>query len=134
MKLSKRAKTLIAVSAASLLPAVLIAAPAQAREIERTGTCTMNSVFTAEIEREYNVWDLSFEVDTLKAGDTWRLIVNQNGKRVANQKAKAIQNWDDSYAELDWDLIRPNRPGADRFFMSAKNLTTGEICRVTLRG
>lgn len=123
-----------AASVLALTASVFLAAPAQAMDIEKQGNCTMGSVFQAEIEREFNVWDLSFEVNTRTADQTWRLIVNQNGKRVSNIRAQAIQDWDDSYSEVEWDLIRPDRAGTDRFFMSAKNLTTGEICKVTLRG
>lgn len=132
--MNKKFKLAGAASALALAGGVFLAAPAQAMEIERAGNCSMGSVFNAEIEREYNVWDLSFEVNTRAADQTWRLLVKQNGQRVSNVRAQAVQDWDDSYSEVEWDLIRPDRSGTDRFFMGAKNLTTGEICRVTLRG
>ena len=132
--MKRKAKLLGAIALVATLPGLLIAAPAQATEIERSGNCSMGSIFSAEIELEYNVWDINFEVNTREAGDTWRLIVNQNGKRVSKQRVQSFQDWDDSYSEVEWSLIRPHRAGDDRFFMSAKNLSTGEICKITLRG
>lgn len=132
--MNKKLKLAGAASALALAGGVFLVAPAQAVDIEKQGNCSMGSVFQAEIDLEYNVWDLSFEVNTRTADQTWRLIVNQNGKRVSNVRAQAIKDWDDNYSEVEWDLIRPNRAGTDRFFMSAKNLTTGEVCKVTLRG
>lgn len=130
----KKTKLIAGAAALALLPAALLAAPAQAVEIEQQGNCSMGSIFSAEIEREFNVWDLSFDVDTRETTGTWRLIVNQNGQRVERIRAQAVRDFDDSYAEVEWNLIRPDRGGTDRFFFSAKNLSTGEICRVTLRG
>ena len=131
----RKSKTMIASAAVlALVPATLLATPAQAVEIEKQGNCSMGSIFSAEIEKEFNVWDLSFDVDTKDLTSNWRLIVNQNGNRVLNSRAEAVKDFDDSYAEVEWSLIRPDRAGTDRFFMSAKNLTSGEICKVVLRG
>jgi hypothetical protein len=131
----RKSKTLIASAAVlALVPGAFLATPASAVEIEKQGNCSMGSVFSAEIEKEFNVWDLSFDVDTKDLTSNWRLIVNQNGNRVLNSRAEAVKDFDDSYAEVEWNVIRPDRSGTDRFFMSAKNLTTGEICKVTLRG
>ncbi len=134
MRKSKSKIILSAVAAGSLIPGVLLAAPAHATEIQKQGSCSAGSLFSAEIEREFNVWDVSFDVDTQDLTSSWRLTVNQNGSRVANSTAPAVKDFDDGYAEVEWNLIRPDRAGKDRFVFSARNLTTGETCRTVLRG
>ena len=89
-------------------------------------------MWNAELELEYRVFDLSFDVDSRNAGEQWKLTLNHNGKRVANQTVEAMKDFDDSYAELEWDLIRPDRKGKDTFTFRAVNQMTGEVCKATL--
>ena len=117
----------------SLVGTIVVAAPANAIERETRGNCSQGSIWFAEIELEYGVWDLGFEVNTRAEEGKWRLLVKQNGRTVSNSRAEAFRDWDDNYSEIEWDLIQRDRPGNDRFFMRAKNLTTGEICRTTIR-
>ena len=105
---------------------------AQAVEVERMGNCSAGSIWNAELELEYRVFDLSFDVDTRNAGDQWALTLRQNGKKVASQTVQAMKDFDDSYAEFDWDVVRPDRKGKDTFIFRAVNQSSGEICRATL--
>ena len=106
---------------------------AQAVEIERMGACSAGSMWNAELELEYRVFDLSFEVDTRNSGEMWTLTLKQNGKRAATQTLEAKKDFDDSNAELDWDMIRPDRKGSDTFTFRAVNQTSGEVCKATLK-
>lgn len=117
---------------AGALSLAVLPVSAQAVEIERMGTCSAGSMWNAELELEYRVFDLSFDVDTRNSGEMWTLTLKQNGKRVATQTLEAMKDFDDSYAELDWDLIRPDRKGKDTFVFRAVNKTSGEVCRATL--
>ncbi len=117
---------------AGALSLAVLPVSAQAVEIERMGTCSAGSMWNAELELEYRVFDLSFDVDTRNAGEMWTLSLKQNGKRVASQTLEAMKDFDDSYAELDWDLIRADRKGKDTFVFRAVNKTSGEVCRATL--
>lgn len=109
------------------------AAPAQAREIERQGTCSQGSFWEASVELEYSVHDLDFDIDTRVANQTWTMTLTHNKKKVRTQARTAIKDYDDSYAEVEWDFIRRNQRGADTFTFRAVNDTTGEICRVTIK-
>lgn len=111
----------------------LINTPASAREIEQNGNCSAGSIFQADMELEYRVWDLSFDVETKTANQNWKFTLKQNGKSVYTNTRQAISDFDDNYAEVEWDVIRPDRSNKDRFQFVAKNATTGEVCRVTLR-
>ncbi len=107
--------------------------PASAREIERTGSCSAGSIYQADMELEYRVWDLSFDVETRIANQNWSFTLKQNGKSVYSNTRSTLSDFDDNYAEVEWDVIRPDRTSRDRFQFVAKNQATGEVCRVTLR-
>lgn len=125
-----------AIAAAGALVAVGVvgASPALA-DVETRGTCSAGSQWEADLEREFNVYALDFEVTTQKANESWRLTVTQNGKRVYSNARTTFQEMDDRYADVDWEVIRPDRKGvADRFVVTARNAVTGETCKTTLRG
>lgn len=106
---------------------------AHATEIEKMVTCSRGSMAVAELELEYRVFDLSFDIDTRNAGEQWKFTLAQNGKRVSTQVLDSMKDYDDSYAEVEWDLVRPDRSGRDTFKFRAVNQTTGEVCKATLR-
>lgn len=110
-----------------------ITIPATAREIVRTGNCSAGSIYEADMELEYRVWDLSLDVETRVANQNWTFTLKQNGKSVYSSTRSAVSDFDDNYAEVEWDVIRPDRSSRDRFQFVAKNQSTGEVCRVTLR-
>lgn len=110
-----------------------LAVPASAREIARTGNCSAGSIYEADMELEYRVWDLSFDVETRTPKQNWSFTLKQNGKSVYSSTRSAVSDFDDNYAEVEWDVIRPDRSSRDRFQFVAKNQATGEVCRVTLR-
>lgn len=106
---------------------------AHAVEMEKMVTCSSGSIAVADLELEYRVFDLSFDIDTKNPAEQWKFTLSQNGKRVATQTIESIKDYDDSYAEVEWDLIRPDRSGRDTFKFRAVNQTTGEVCKATLR-
>lgn len=127
-------KRSLAVLAATTIAIPLLATPAAAVEVERRGTCSAGSLWNASVEREFGVYDLDFEIDTRDADSTWNLKVLHNQKQASTRTAKAVLEWDDNYAEVDWSLLRPNRKGTDTFTFRATNATTGETCSTTIKG
>ena len=126
----------IALAATTLTTAAIVgfAGPASA-DVETRGTCSASSAWEADIELDFGAYGIDFEVKTKKAGERWRLTMKQNGKKVYSKARATTMDLDDRYADVDWEIVRPNRAGvADVFVLSAKNLTTGETCRTTLRG
>ena len=125
-------------AAATLAGGLLVgAAPgAQAADIETRGTCSATSRWEAAAELERGRWELEFEVKTAKAGQRWKLTVNQNGSRVATQTTRAVMEDDDDLlrAEARWELRRSDHTNErETFVLKAKNLVTGEVCKTTLR-
>lgn len=122
-------KTIIAAVIASMSFAI----PANAIEVEQMGKCTKGSQWSADLELEYKVFDLSFDIDTREANQDWTLTLRQNGKKAFTQTVQSMQDFDDSYAEVEWDMIRPDRKGTDTFNFRAVNKVTGEVCKATLK-
>jgi hypothetical protein len=118
-----------------LVPVALIVSStsAIARETEKFGDCSAGSVWHADLELEYKVFDLGFEIDTKNSNESWKFSLSHNGKRVVSDSRSAIKDFDDSYAEVEWDVIRPDRKGLDTFAFRAVNQVSGEVCKVTLK-
>ena len=112
---------------------VLTISPAHSVEIERTGNCSAGSLWQADLELEYNVFDLGFEIDTRNGGENWNFTLRHNDKRVISESRTSVKEFDDSYAEVEWDVIRPDRRGSDSFTFRAVNQSSGEVCRATLK-
>ena len=126
----------IALAATTLTTAgvVGLAGPAAA-DVETRGTCSASSGWEADIERKYGVYGIDFEVKTQKENERWRLTVQQNGKKVYSNTRVTTVDFSDRYADVDWEIVRPDRAQvSDRFVLTAKNLTSGETCTTTLRG
>jgi hypothetical protein len=112
---------------------ILASTPATAIETEKTGKCSAGSIWQADLELEYKVFDLGFEIDTKNADENWNFTLRHNGKRVVSENRTTVKDFDDSYAEVEWDLIRPDRKGSDTFTFRAVNQTSGEVCKATLK-
>lgn len=126
----------MALTAATITTGVSVgfAVPAAA-DVETRGTCSAGSGWEADIERDYGVYGIDFEVKTQVAGERWRLTLQQNGRSVYSNTRATVQDFDDRYADVDWEIVRPDRAGtADTFVLTARNTSTGETCRTTLRG
>ena len=126
-------KKIAITSAMALALGGIYLAPANAIEVERSGNCSAGSIWHADLELEYKVFDLSFEIDTRNTDGNWNFTLKQNGKRAYSDSRPAIKDFDDSYAEVEWDVIRPDRKGSDSFSFRAVNQTSGEVCKVTLK-
>ena len=112
---------------------ILASTTATAIETEKTGKCSAGSIWQADLELEYKVFDLGFEIDTKNADENWNFTLRHNGKRVVSENRTTVKDFDDSYAEVEWELIRPDRKGSDTFTFRAVNQTSGEVCKATLK-
>ena len=112
----------------------LASSSAYAIETEQKGNCSSGSIWQADLELEFEVFDLGFEIDTKNTDENWNFTLRHNGKRVFSQSLPAVKDFDDSYAEVEWDVVRPDRRGSDTFKFRAVNQVSGEVCKATLRG
>lgn len=118
-----------AISAAMLLGGVVTALPAQAgggaEFRERAGSCAGASSWDLKAKPNHRRLELEFSVETRRAGQTWRVRVLDNGRRV--YAGKRVTNR--ISRSLSVDRMVANRRGTDRLVGWARNVRTGEVCR-----
>ena len=109
------------------------AAPAMAN-VERRGMCSAASTWEADADREFEFFELDFEVNTPNADENWRLVIRQNGKTIYTETRPATRDFDDRLADVDWSTTARDKSGVrDRFEFTAKNQVTNETCKATVR-
>lgn len=112
---------LITTSTASALP--------QPAEIEREtmGACSSGARWNLDLEKEYGVIDINFEIDATTPGEKWTIVVERNGSRVLRVSQVA-----DLEGEVDVDHLVRDRAGTNRISVSATS-AGGQTCRGSLR-
>lgn len=126
-------KNLLFVAVTASASLVIASTAALAFETEKSGKCSAGSIWQADLELEYRVFDLGFEIDSKNGDESWYFTLRHNGKRVVNESRDAIKDFDDSYAEVEWDVVRPDRKGRDTFTFRSVNQVSGEVCKATLK-
>ena len=125
-----RSRTLAAGAGVAVLMAVgipvALAGPASA-DTEKRGTCSDGARYDYEVEKDDGRFEVSFEVDSNRAGERWRLRLAQDGTRYYSGVGTT-----DREGEVDVERDRSNTAGKDRFRATATNLSTGETCGVTI--
>jgi hypothetical protein len=110
------------------LTAVAMVAPAgvAAKDgaIIRSGACTNRSDWKLKLSPDNGRIEVEFEVDTPRAGQTWRVKMFQNDTRFFLGTRTTVAP-SDSFSVR---FLRPNTTGTDVFRGRAVNLTTGEVC------
>jgi len=114
---------------AGVLAAPASAAPARPAEIEREtmGTCSAGARWDLNLEREYGVIDIDFEIDAATPGEKWTVTINRNGSKVLNVSQEA-----DPEGEIDVNHMVRDRAGSERISVTA-NSASGQACRGSLR-
>lgn len=91
----------------------------------RRGTCSGSALWKVKASSEGQRLEFEGEVDSNRAGQTWRWTLTQNGVKVASgTKTTTGRSGSFSVARLV-----PNTRGADRLGFSAVRPLTGQSCR-----
>ncbi len=108
--------------------ALMIAAPAQALDIEREKSkrCSAASFATLSLEKEFDRIDVDFDIENATPGRSWNVRIKHNGSTVVRTARPA-----DYEGELDVTQQVRDRAGKDRFIARATG-PNGEVCRVKL--
>ncbi len=112
--------TLLAVPAA-----VLVAAPAHA-DVERSGACGTGH-YDFSVDREGRGWEVGADLDNVRAGSKWQVVLKQDGKTYFNGIRTA-----DYEGDLDVDAYRGNTAGADKFTMRIKRVGARTACGTSI--
>jgi hypothetical protein len=123
--------TALAASAALLAAGTVFAAPASAAplEIEResSGMCSSGARWDFNLERDFGVVDIDFEIDGATAGQRWTVRMEKNGKKILKRSVLA-----DNEGELDVSHLVRDSAGTDKFSVRATS-ASGQVCSASLR-
>lgn len=122
----KTTRTLALVGAAVIAAVPLAALPAQAKDgdVIRTGPCSGASDWKLKLSPENGKIEAEFEVDSNRAGQSWRVRMVHNGD-VVYRKVRVTQAPSGSFTAR---VVVPNAAGDDVVRGRATNLASGEVC------
>ncbi|MFT3873721.1 MAG: hypothetical protein QM714_13945 [Nocardioides sp.] len=121
-----RATAIAAGGALLATPAVLFAAPAHA-DVERHGNCG-GGTYEFSVDREDSGrYEVSLDLDRVKPGSTWKVVLKQNGNRFFSGKLTT-----DHEGDLDVERHRANTTGKDTFKFKAKRVGHSSSCSRTI--
>ena len=96
------------------------------QEVQTLGSCSQGKArYELEVDREHGHYEVSFDLDSNRSGQQWRLKLFHDGDRVFNDVRRT-----DGEREVDFERDRPDTAGKDRFHATARNLGNGEFCSV----
>lgn len=105
------------------------AAPSQAREIEResAGTCSAGARWELNLEREFGVIDIDFDIEGANPGEQWTIRFTKNGNGAGTRRVVAEPDGDVDASHI----VRAAR-GTNRIGVKATS-ASGQTCSTTLR-
>jgi hypothetical protein len=92
--------------------------------VRASGKCSASSTWKLKAKHDDRRIQWEFEVDQNKVGDTWNVLVTDNGTTVFEGQ-KVTKGASGSFTV---EKRSPNQKGADMFEASATNQSTGETC------
>lgn len=120
--MNKRTIALSTITGLVAVPAVVLAAAPAHADVDRHGRCG-GGTYELSADREDGGYEVSVDLDHVKPGSKWRVVVTHEGKQVADVVRRA---------ELDGDVdverwVR-NTPGNETFRFTAKRVGTKTSC------
>lgn len=99
-------------------------------DVIREGPCSMQSDWKIKNSPENNgaIIEIEFEVDQNVVGDTWKVTLKYNGRRIFS--GNAVTQPPSGSFEVQKNVS--NAPGPDTSVGTARNLRTGEFCKGTV--
>jgi len=117
--------------AATVAGALLVTAPAafaKGRAIQKSGSCSAASTWKLKVKPDNAMIEASFEVDQNVVGDTWAVVLKDNGKAFfqGNRVTKAPSG-SFEVTKRTADQVR-----SDKIIARAANAATGEVCKASV--
>lgn len=120
--MTKRTAALLATGALVAVPAAtLLAAPAQA-DVDRSGACGTGR-YEMSVDREGRGWEVSADLDDVRPGSRWRIVLKQDGRTFFDQVRRA-----DVEGDVDVERYRGDTAGSDTFRMVATRVGGDTRC------
>ena len=118
-----------ALAAGSLLaaPVALVAtAPSAHADVERHGRCGPG-VYDFSVDREGSGFEVSADVDGLKPGSRWKIVLRHDGSKIASVTRRA-----DREGDIDVERYARGTAGADKFTMKVKRVGGTASCSASI--
>jgi hypothetical protein len=125
MSVLTRTSALIGAGTLVALPLTLVAAPAQA-DVERHGACG-NGRYELSVDREAGRWEVSVDIDGVRAGSKWKVVLRHDGDRFAKRTVRA-----DREGDVDFERFHRNTAGSDTFKFRASRVNGATSCSGTV--
>ena len=103
-----------------------VPSPAMAREgdVIRTGSCSGSADWKLKVSPENGRWEVEFEVDSNRVGQTWRVKIRDNGVLRYN-RLKTTTAPSGSFTARK---LMANMAGTDNIVARARNINSGQVC------
>jgi hypothetical protein len=111
---------LLAVGLLSTAPAAL----AKGSGVRRSGSCSASSVWKLKANPDNGKIEVDFEVDSNVVGQTWNVVIKDNGTRVF----KGQRTTQAPSGSFEVRKLITDQAGTDKIAARAKNPATGETC------
>jgi hypothetical protein len=92
MSIFTRTSALISAGTMVALPLAFVAAPAHA-DVERHGACG-DGRYELSVDREAGGWEVSVDIDGVKLGSKWKVVLRHDGDRFAKRTIRADREGD----------------------------------------
>lgn len=92
------------------------------------GSCSQGSSFKLDLSVENDQLRTKFEVVEGIDGDTWRILLKDNGMVIF----KGMRTTDDG-GSFEVEVFSQDLPGTDTVMARAANLATGEMCQASAK-
>jgi len=123
-------RKLLATVAVGTLAAVAVPGIASAKGggVSSPGHCSGSSTSLLKAAPNDGAIEVQFQVDENVVGDTWRIVLHDNGTVVARGKRTTVA----PSGSFEFRRQIPDLPGTDTIKAKATNLTTAETCKATV--
>jgi hypothetical protein len=111
--------------AAAALVATATPALAKDGDVVRRGDCTGHADWKVKVSPEDGRLEVEGEVDSNRAGQTWRWRIKHNGTVVAT----GTRRTGGASGSFEVRRLLSNRSGADTIVFRARRPATGQVCR-----
>jgi hypothetical protein len=99
-------------------------AMAKAGDVVRTGSCSGSADWKLKVGPDNGRWEVQFEVDSNRIGQTWRVRIRDNGVlRYSNLKTTTAPSGSFTVHKRMRDMA-----GTDTIVARARNIRSGQTC------
>lgn len=120
-----RIRALIATAlVAGAILSVPSAALGKSGDVIRTGSCSGSADWKLKVSPDNGRWEVEFEVDSNRVGQTWRVKIRDNGVL----RYKSLKMTTAPSGSFTARKIIRNMAGTDNIVARARNLNSGQLC------